>query len=288
LCPEYTKRVYQGVRVKHTVKDLLAEKRSRQSSAPKYNVRTNPSQPAFVPLPAPHMVPSCYSLKRPFISGTEFSSPQCQNKAPTVETYSLPLENKLLSCDPPSTTNYSTFKDSYYPDPLGDYRSSGYPAAASALFAPSLSSLLPTYSGDPTHVFLRESWEQPEADPGTQVEGFAEVLTLVPTPSTSGMSTSESGSPSQCRASTRNTDVPSPQLYPLQPLEEGQYPASYLHHHSYPGTAHPSASNDHTSRMLPLSTEEPDSTSSMLANTQCWTSDDNGNSWSLYGFRKAF
>lgn len=36
--PDYSKRVYQGVRVKHTVKDLLAEKRSRQTSGSRYSV----------------------------------------------------------------------------------------------------------------------------------------------------------------------------------------------------------------------------------------------------------
>lgn len=35
---DYSKRVYQGVRVKHTVKDLLAEKRSRQTSNTRLNV----------------------------------------------------------------------------------------------------------------------------------------------------------------------------------------------------------------------------------------------------------
>lgn len=35
---DYSKRVYQGVRVKHTVKDLLAEKRSRQTSASRFSV----------------------------------------------------------------------------------------------------------------------------------------------------------------------------------------------------------------------------------------------------------
>ncbi len=35
---ECSKRVYQGVRVKHTVKDLLAEKRSQQTSGPRYSV----------------------------------------------------------------------------------------------------------------------------------------------------------------------------------------------------------------------------------------------------------
>lgn len=42
---EYSKRVYQGVRVKHTVKDLLAEKRSRQTSGPCFAV----SLPSNIP-----------------------------------------------------------------------------------------------------------------------------------------------------------------------------------------------------------------------------------------------
>ncbi|KAJ8276653.1 hypothetical protein COCON_G00084050 [Conger conger] len=48
---EYSKRVYQGVRVKHTVKDLLAEKRSRQTSGPRYNGGMSPPQAAFVQMP---------------------------------------------------------------------------------------------------------------------------------------------------------------------------------------------------------------------------------------------
>lgn len=51
LCPEYSKRVYQGVRVKHTVKDLLAEKRSRQTNGPRYSVSTISSKPlCFCPV----------------------------------------------------------------------------------------------------------------------------------------------------------------------------------------------------------------------------------------------
>lgn len=37
---DFSKRVYQGVRVKHTVKDLLAEKRSQQTNGPRYSVST--------------------------------------------------------------------------------------------------------------------------------------------------------------------------------------------------------------------------------------------------------
>lgn len=51
--PDYSKRVYQGVRVKHTVKDLLAEKRSRQTSGPRYSVSTISSKLLrFCPVPS--------------------------------------------------------------------------------------------------------------------------------------------------------------------------------------------------------------------------------------------
>lgn len=46
FCLDYSKRVYQGVRVKHTVKDLLAEKRSRQTNGPRYSVSTSSSKPS--------------------------------------------------------------------------------------------------------------------------------------------------------------------------------------------------------------------------------------------------
>uniref|UniRef100_A0AAV2J4S3 OCA domain-containing protein n=1 Tax=Knipowitschia caucasica TaxID=637954 RepID=A0AAV2J4S3_KNICA len=47
---DFSKRIYQGVRVKHTVKDLLAEKRSRQNSGPRYSALTRPH---LSPVPAP-------------------------------------------------------------------------------------------------------------------------------------------------------------------------------------------------------------------------------------------
>lgn len=47
---EYSKRVYQGVRVKHTVKDLLAEKRQRQTSVPRFNVSLLFGLSSFAPI----------------------------------------------------------------------------------------------------------------------------------------------------------------------------------------------------------------------------------------------
>lgn len=49
---DFGKRVYQGVRVKHTVKDLLAEKRSRQSSG-SFSVSPVPP-PLFNPINSSH------------------------------------------------------------------------------------------------------------------------------------------------------------------------------------------------------------------------------------------
>lgn len=58
---EYSKRVYQGVRVKHTVKDLLAEKRSRQTNGPRYSVSAFSSKAlTFVP---PCLSPHRFSPK---------------------------------------------------------------------------------------------------------------------------------------------------------------------------------------------------------------------------------
>ncbi|XP_017593856.1 PREDICTED: uncharacterized protein C11orf53 homolog [Corvus brachyrhynchos] len=48
---DFGKRVYQGVRVKHTVKDLLAEKRSRQSSGSRFSGSTSTVQSPFGQVP---------------------------------------------------------------------------------------------------------------------------------------------------------------------------------------------------------------------------------------------
>ncbi|KAI4815455.1 hypothetical protein KUCAC02_005599 [Chaenocephalus aceratus] len=90
-------RVYQGVRVKHTVKDLLAEKRSRQTPGPRYN-GGSPSPPSFVQMPGSHMLPSYYGMRRSFISDSDFC-PSTKQFSPDV--YSPSLGGKPLGCEPP-------------------------------------------------------------------------------------------------------------------------------------------------------------------------------------------
>ncbi|MED6286971.1 hypothetical protein ILYODFUR_008294 [Ilyodon furcidens] len=141
---EYSKRVYQGVRVKHTVKDLLAEKRSRQTNGSRYNGGST-TPPSFVQMPGSHMLPSYYSMRRPFISDSDFCT---STKQFPPDVYS--------STSPSTMTSYSSLIDSYYPETFGDYRSAATFSSSGSSFLPStaISSLLPPFSGESPHLFL--------------------------------------------------------------------------------------------------------------------------------------
>ncbi|KAJ8386592.1 hypothetical protein AAFF_G00168240 [Aldrovandia affinis] len=219
---EYSTRVYQGVRVKHTVKDLLAEKRSRQTSGPRYNGGMSPPQSAFVQMPGSQLLPGYYGMRRPFISDAEFGHP---GKSFPAEAYPPTLGAKPLSCDPSSVTGYPSYMDGYYSEALGDYRSTPFSTGGSSLFPPSaLPSLLAPFSGDSSHFFLRDSWEQnaPETVNQTEVlcsDGLA--ATPVPPPATPvSLTSTESGSPTHYRASGRGSAPSGSQPYTLHSLDE--------------------------------------------------------------------
>lgn len=72
VCAECSKRVYQGVRVKHTVKDLLAEKRSQQTSGPRYTV--SPPLHLTWSIPSTETHPTLSFTMVPF---TPFTLPLC-------------------------------------------------------------------------------------------------------------------------------------------------------------------------------------------------------------------
>lgn len=93
---EYSKRVYQGVRVKHTVKDLLAEKRSRQTNGPRYSVSTISSKPfCFCPV---------LSLPTSFFSQTKQRSHSWHSVGATIKRslseISSPCLHFNLFCGP--------------------------------------------------------------------------------------------------------------------------------------------------------------------------------------------
>ncbi|XP_054881283.1 POU class 2 homeobox associating-factor 2-like isoform X1 [Poeciliopsis prolifica] len=285
---EYSKRVYQGVRVKHTVKDLLAEKRSRQTSGPRYTGGST-TPPSFVQMPGPHMLPSYYSMRRPFISDADFCT---SSKQFPSDVYS--------STQPSSMSSYSSLIDSYYPETFGDYRSAATFSGSGSSFLPSstISSLLPTFNGDSPHLFLRDSWDQSGPEPVSQVEGLCpDSLGSVSVPP-SIASPEPSGSPSQYRAPSRGSSmgpVSGSQPYTLHSLEDVHYHpltsgGTYSVTSSFPCPPYMSSPvSDLVSKMV---TEDmAEGHSSLPAGTEAhssWAKEDGVSPWSPYELRRAY
>lgn len=104
--------------------------------------------------PGTHMLPSYYGIRgRSFISDSDFC-PSTKQFSPDV--YSSTLGGKPLGCEPSTMASYSSLIDSYYPETFGDYRSAATFSSSGGSFLPSsaLSSLLPPFSGESSHLFL--------------------------------------------------------------------------------------------------------------------------------------
>ncbi|XP_069003361.1 LOW QUALITY PROTEIN: POU domain class 2-associating factor 2 [Embiotoca jacksoni] len=293
---EYSKRVYQGVRVKHTVKDLLAEKRSRQTSGPRYSGGSS-SPPSFVQMPGSHMLPSYYGMRRPFISDSDFCS---STKQFSPDVYSSTLGGKPLGCDPATMSSYSSLIDSYYPETFGDYRSAATFSSSGGSFLPSsaLSSLLPPFSGESSHLFLRDSWEQSVPEPVAHVEALcADSLASVNVPPPHA-SPEPPASPSQYRSPSRGSSmgpVSSGQPYTLHSLEDAHYhplttSSSYPVPSSFPCPPYMSSPvSDLVSKMV--TEEAAEGHSSLPAGPDghsSWAKDDGVSSWSPYDNRRAY
>ncbi|XP_051522358.1 POU class 2 homeobox associating-factor 2-like [Myxocyprinus asiaticus] len=278
---ECSKRVYQGVRVKHTVKDLLAEKRSQQTNGPRYTGVSTPQSP-FVQMTGSHMLPSYYGMRRPFISDTEF----CPSTKPfPADVYTSALTGKSLSCDTGCMSGYSSLIDSYYPESFGDYRSTPFSSGGSTIFSPSaLTSLLPPYSSDPSHYLLRDSWEPT----GTEmVEGLCgDGLAPMPLSAASSLVNSENTSPTQFRSSSRGSSMTSSQSYSLHSLDEVNYQSPFQSTSS--SFASPSFMTESASKMtVPLS-EDTETAPPALSESLAWGKEDTASTWSQYEVRRAF
>lgn len=283
---DFSKRVYQGVRVKHTVKDLLAEKRSRQTTGPRYTGGST-TPPSFMQMSGSHVLPSYYGMRRPFDS--DFCS---STKQFSPELYSSSLGAKALGCEGSSMSSYSPFIDSYYPETFGDYRTASAFSTSGSSFLPSsaLSSLLPPFSSESSHLFLRDSWEQPVSEPVSQVDplcgdGLAPVPASMPSPEAPS-------SPSQYRPPSRSSALaPISQSYTLHPLEDA-------HYHSLTTSA-PSSSPYASSYACPPYT--PDLMTKMVSEEgeghslppgsdshSTWAKEDPVSAWSPYEIRRAY
>ncbi|XP_030633968.1 A disintegrin and metalloproteinase with thrombospondin motifs 8 [Chanos chanos] len=281
---DYSKRVYQGVRVKHTVKDLLAEKRSRQTNGPRYSGTSTPQSP-FVQMPGSHMLPSYYGMRRSFLSDSEFCS---SNKPFSAEVYSSSLAGKPFSCDTASMSGYSSLIDSYYPDSFGEYRSTAFTSGGGTIFSPSaLSSLLPSLPAESSYFSLKESWEQAGTEAMGQVEALCED-NLANMHVSSSLNNPESVSPTQYRSSSRGSCISTPQPYSLHSLEDVHYHTPYQSTGSFVCPPYMTVSTDSLPKIPPLTSEEPEITTPVLSDSLSWGKEDPGSAWSPYELRRTF
>lgn len=93
---DFSKRVYQGVRVKHTVKDLLAEKRSQQTNGTRYSVSAvlllSPL-PCFICLAKTNKVATVNILLLSQLRGCLFSRRRRKITSPCLHLSSAMLTN---------------------------------------------------------------------------------------------------------------------------------------------------------------------------------------------------
>ncbi|XP_057207610.1 POU class 2 homeobox associating-factor 2 isoform X1 [Triplophysa rosa] len=223
-----------------------------------------------------HMLPSYYGMRRPFISDAEFCS---TTKPFPADVYPSALVGKSLSCDTGCMSGYSSLIDSYYPDSFGDYRNSPFTSGGSTIFSSSaLSSLLPSYTSDPSHYLLRDSWEPA----GTEaVEGLCgDALAPVPLSASSSLVNPETASPTQFRSSSRGS---SSQSYSLHSLDDINY------HSSFPSTSGSFASVSFmTEPVSKLAVDDADSAPPALSDSLAWAKEDTASAWSQYEVRRAF
>lgn len=260
------------------------------------------------------MLPSYYSVRRPLVS-----DPDLPPRPFSPDIYSSPLGGKPLSCESAAVGGFPPLIDSYYPEAFGDYRSTAFSApGGSFLPGSALSSLLPGYGAESSHLFLvsggppgggtteavvvvasagssgrlqRDSWEQSVPEPVSQVEPLcADSLASVPP---SMASPDPPGSPSQYRSPNRVSSMSS-QPYAMHPLEEAHY------HPLTPSTSYPlpSASfpcppymsgpiGDLAAKMEAAEASEgPVGLSGEGA--PCWPKEEGINSWPPYEVRRPF
>ncbi|KAJ6618643.1 hypothetical protein lerEdw1_014933 [Lerista edwardsae] len=279
---DYSKRVYQGVRVKHTVKDLLAEKRSRQTSGSRFNGSVASTQSSFVPLSGAPAISSYYGVRRSLMAEMDLPS----NKQIPGDIYTSPLLAKPFACDLPAVQGYSSLLDSYLLDQYGEHQAT---AGASSLFSgSSLPPGLPPYPSDSAHFLARDSWEQAAPDILSQSDACADSL---PAPPASGcLSSPEPGgpSPAQYRSPAWNSPVSGSQPYSLHPLEDLHYAAGYSAASPYPFPSFVSVASDLTPKMLHASAEEPSDAAPLPDGTALWPKEDGSPLWGPYECRRTY
>ncbi|XP_040389998.1 uncharacterized protein C11orf53 homolog [Cygnus olor] len=319
---DFGKRVYQGVRVKHTVKDLLAEKRSRQSSGSCFSGSTSTPQSSFVQMPGSPTTAGYYGVRRSFTADLDFHN----TKQFVSDVYSSPLGSKPFTCDSSTTQGYPTLLDPYLPEQYGDFRSAPLTPGTSSFFSPSsLPPLLPSFPNDTAHFLLvsdsavlsprrqaryaipsrtifkphgspspslpaslqREPWEQTSPDSlGQSDVACPEPPQALPA-GTGCLASHEPGGSSPYRSSGWTPASPGAQPYPLHPLEDAHYSPSYAATSPYSFSPFVTAASELASRMSHLSPEPPAELPPLHDNS-AWAKEDGSPVWGTYEGRRTY
>ncbi|XP_068098298.1 POU domain class 2-associating factor 2 [Hyperolius riggenbachi] len=280
---DFNKRIYQGVRVKHTVKDLLAEKRSRQTPGSRLNGSTNVSQTPFVQMSSSPVLSGYYGVRRSFLPESEFHAA----KQYSNDIYSSSLGAKAIGCDSASIQSYQGLLEPYFSDSIGDYRSTSITSAGGSIFsASSLPPILPHFSGDPSHYLLREAWEQTVPDSINQLDAICTDTPQTVTSSTSCIS-SENGATLYRSTSRGSSSAQGTQSYSLHALDD-HYSATFPAASSYTFSPFMTVNNDLTPKMVHHLSQDDATETSSLQDSSAWTKDETNSVWGSYELRRNY
>ncbi|XP_032905417.1 uncharacterized protein C11orf53 homolog [Amblyraja radiata] len=297
---DHSRRVYQGVRVKHTVKDLLAEKRSRQTSGPfKYNTGTNSSQPSpYVQMSGAQVIPSYYGVRRPYLSDSDL--PHCHSsKQYSADVYSPSMGSKSFGCDAPAISGYPHLFDPYIAETFGDFRAPTFPSGPSSIFTPQpLTPLIPPYPNEASHFLLRDSWESVQEN-GSQSETICDLQQMQTSPNdcpsqhhgNHALPDTDSASPAQYKSAGRNSNGPGPssQPYSLYPLDEMHFGPGYPSTSAYGCAPFMTVTSELAAKSLHLTSEDSsDTPAPSMLDMSPWAKEEAGTSWPLYEVRRSY
>ncbi|XP_067326969.1 POU domain class 2-associating factor 2 [Anolis sagrei] len=277
---DYGKRVYQGVRVKHTVKDLLAEKQSRQTGSSRMNGSVSTTQSSFVPLPGSPT--GYYGVRRSLVSDMDLQS----NKQIPGDVYASSLMTKPFGYESPAAQGYPSLLDSHFMDQYVDHRAA---SGASALFGASpLTSVGPSFPSDSAHFLARDTWDQSLPDSLGQSEACPESL-QVPPPA-GCLSSLDPGTSSQYRSPSWSSLVSGPQPYSFHTLEDVHY--GYSASSAYPFSSLMAAvSSDLGSKAFHApssSLEESSDATPLHEGNALWPKEDGNPLWGSYESRRTY
>ncbi|XP_058925477.1 POU domain class 2-associating factor 2 [Kogia breviceps] len=282
---DYSKRVYQGVRVKHTVKDLLAEKRSKQTSNSRFNGSVSSAQSPFGPMPgSPLVMSGYYSVRRSLLSDSDIHySKQFANDACTRTAA------KDFASESSAGQGHPAHLDSDFPELYGDHRPTALAPNSGSLFSSSpLPQLLPPpFPSEPAHFVLRDSWEQTVPEGLSQPDPVPADALQSLAPSTGCLSQLESGSTAQHRSSSWGAPLAGVQSNSLHTLEDLYHMQGYPTPTPYPFTSFTTMSNDPPTKVGPFSPGEEADTS-VLQDPSPWPKEDGSLAWGAYECRRAY